>query len=277
MYQTEMSISFKRNRTQQRYETMLGISTVEELLQKKDVFKSHTLTIDEANELKIVLRQDAIDFFNSAVVSFSEGIDAIYLKRYSWATVKLYYSIFYLLRTSMACNGYALLRNYNMYRLKVAAGEKPYGTGNKKYNSTHGGTISHYKDVFGGTDTLLTNTIDDIDVYQWMEDVRDIVNYRAVSFEDPNCLDVWCKYKEALEANKLSDLLEQLINDTQYIYCFQEEYAIVAIPIKRMQQTIADLANNGLLSDVTDDRKNYANSIINGRKRNISIFSGLNE
>lgn len=272
-----MSINFKRNRTQQRYETLLGISTVEELLQKKDVFKSHELTTNEADELKTLLRQDAIDFFNSAVISFSEGIDAIYLKRYSWATVKLYYSIFYLLRTFMASNGYALLRNYSMYRLKVAAGEKPYGTGNKKYNSTHGGTMSHYKDVFSGTDTLLTNTIDDTDVYQWMEDARDIVNYRAVSFEDPDCLDVWCKYKEALESNKLSDLLEQLINDTQYIYCFQEEYAVVAIPIKRMQQTIMDLDNNGLLATVTDDRKNYANSIINGRGRRINIFSGLND
>jgi len=272
-----MSINFKRNRTQQRYETLLGISTPEELSQNKDVFKSHELTASEASELKILLRQDAIDFFNSAVVSFSEGIDAIYLKRYSWATVKLYYSIFYLLRTSMASNGYALLRNYSMYRLKIATGEKPRGTGNKKYNSTHGGTINHYKDVFSGTDILLTNTIDDTDVYQWMEDIRDIVNYRAVSFEDPECLDVWFKYKEALESNKLSDLLEQLINDTQYIYCFQEEYAVVAIPIKRMQQTIADLADNGLLSTVTDDRKSYANNIINGRGRSISIFNSLND
>ena len=96
-----MSINFKRNRTQQKYESILGISSVEELVQNKQNFKTHVLSRDEANQLKVLLQQDAIDFFYSAVVSFSEGIDDIYLKRYSWATVKFYYSIFYLLRTSM--------------------------------------------------------------------------------------------------------------------------------------------------------------------------------
>lgn len=271
-----MSINFKRNRTQQKYESILGISSVEELVQNKQNFKTHVLSREEANQLKVLLQQDAIDFFYSAVVSFSEGIDAIYLKRYSWATVKFYYSIFYLLRTSMACSGYALLRNCSMYRLKVAAGEMPYGTNNKKYNSTHGGTISHYKDVFAGTDILLTNLIDDVDVYQWMENVRDIVNYREVGFEEPECLEVWNKYKEALDIGTLSDLLELLVSDLQYIYCFQEEYAVVAIPIKRMQQTIADLAGRGWLSLISTDRKEYANRIIKSSERNISIFDNLN-
>ena len=84
-----MSINFKRNRTQQKYESILGISSVEELVQNKQNFKTHVLSREEANQLKVLLQQDAIDFFYSAVVSFSEGIDAIYLKRYSWATVKI--------------------------------------------------------------------------------------------------------------------------------------------------------------------------------------------
>ena len=40
-----------------------------------------------------------------------------------------------------------------------------------------------------------------------MEDVRDIVNYREVGFEEPECLEVWNKYKEALDIGTLSDLL----------------------------------------------------------------------
>ena len=81
-----------------------------------------------------------------------------------------------------------------------------------------------------------------MDVYQWMEDVRDIVNYREVGFEEPECLEVWNKFKEALDTDTLSNVLDLIINDSQYIYCFQEEYAVVAIPIKRMQLTIADLS-----------------------------------
>lgn len=67
-----MSINFKRNRTQQKYESILGISSVEELVQNKQNFKTHVLSREEANQLKVLLQQDAIDFFYSAVVSFQK-------------------------------------------------------------------------------------------------------------------------------------------------------------------------------------------------------------
>ena len=51
---------------------------------------------------------------------------------------------------------------------------------------------------------------------------------------------------------------------------------MVAIPIKRMQQTIDDLAGRGWLSLISTDRKEYANRIIKSNKRNISIFDNLN-
>lgn len=60
-----MSINFKRNRTQQKYESILGISSVEELVQNKQNFKTHVLSREEANQLKVLLQQDAIDFFYS--------------------------------------------------------------------------------------------------------------------------------------------------------------------------------------------------------------------
>ena len=46
--------------------------------------------------------------------------------------------------------------------------------------------------------------------------------------------------------------------------------------IKRMQQTIADLAGRGWLSLISTDRKEYANRIIKSSERNISIFDNLN-
>lgn len=58
-----MSINFKRNRTQEKYESLIGISSVEELVQNKQIFKNHVLSREEANQLKISLQQDAMDFF----------------------------------------------------------------------------------------------------------------------------------------------------------------------------------------------------------------------
>ena len=270
-----MSISFNRNRTQEKYESILGITIPEELSANKGIFKEHCLSDADIDLLKPLLKKDALDFFYNAVISFSEGIDSIYLKRFSWATVKLYYSVFYLLRTSMACKNIALLRNHSMYRLRLKRGEKPYTTGNKKYNSTHSGTIAHYKDVFAGSDILLSNKIDDMDAYQWMEEAREIINYRDVSFRDPECLEIWVKYKESLDNGELGILFDKIQNDTSYVFCFQEEYAIVAIPIKRLQQTIADMSSCGLLKQFQITKKEYFETIIKSEYRNLHLIDDI--
>lgn len=270
-----MSIHFNRNRVQTKYEQLIGISSPEELRLRVSDFKNYVLTNRDITEIMPLINQDALDFFNNAVISFSEGIDSIFNKRFSWATVKLYYSVYYLLRASLCCYNYALLRNRRMYRLKIAVGESPYSTCNKKYNTTHEGTISHYKDVCSGSDVLLTNHIGDMDAYEWMEYVRNVVNYLDVSFREPACLDFWDIYKTAVNDNTLSSLLNMLENDTNNIYCFQEDYAVVAIPIKRMKLTIDDLNRRGLLSLIDSSRIAYVDTILRRENRDLEIMNDI--
>ena len=270
----KMSISFDRNRTQVSFERFIGLASTEELLTKKADFKSHYLSSAEVTQLHSDLMYDAVDFFYSGILSFSEGIDSIFHKRFSWATVKLYYSIFYLIRASLAANGFALLRCGNMYRLKYCVGEKPFSTNNKKYSTTHEGTISHYKDIFSISDRLLSNKIDDLDAYQWMMNAREIVNYRSVSFLEPGCLDIWDFFSTCVDDGTLVDELKRLEDDS-YIKCFQEEYAVVAIPIKRMQETISDMATSGLLTQLAHDREMFAKSVLNYDHRSLSILADV--
>jgi hypothetical protein len=88
-----VSINFDRNRTQQSYERIVGVLSPDDLRSKADDFKNHALTREEVNALKICLNDDALDYFYNGIISFSEGIDSIFLKRFSWATIKLYYSV----------------------------------------------------------------------------------------------------------------------------------------------------------------------------------------
>ena len=159
--------------------------------------------------------------------------------------------------------------------MKIAVGESPYSTCNKKYNTTHEGTISHYKDVCSGSDVLLTNHIGDMDAYEWMEYVRNVVNYLDVSFREPACLDFWDIYKTAVNDNTLSSLLNMLENDTNNIYCFQEDYAVVAIPIKRMKLTIDDLNRKGLLSLIDSSRIAYVDTILRRENRDLEIMNDI--
>jgi hypothetical protein len=270
-----MSINFNRNRTQSQYEQLVGIYSIEELSQKQTEFKSHSLIKTDIDILKPCLNEDSLDYFYNGILSFSEGIDAIFLKRFSWATVKLYYCVYYMLRASLACKGYALLQANGMYRLQLKESESPYKTGNKKYNSTHSGTINHYIDIFGGDDKLLTNQIDSRNAYEWIEEVRNVINYRAVSFQEPNWLDIWDKYAEALENSNLNELLLKIQDDQDFIYCFQEEYAIVGIPIKRVYLTIKDLVNYGLLSNLDIQRKLYAMNLVKYNERDLKILNSF--
>ena len=272
-----MNINFNRNRTQSNYEIIVGITSVEELSRKKNEFKDYVLTHNNASMLRSVIEYDAVDYLNSGMISLAEGLGNMCEKRYSWATVKLYYSIFYFIRASLATKHYAILQCNSMFRLKLDAGEKPYNKNSRKYNATHSGTINHYKDVFEHSDVLLTNQIDSVDVYEWMEEVRNIVNYREVSFLDPDCLDVWNKYDEALDSGDISAIIKLIFDDDSYIYCFQEEFAVVAIAIKRFQLTIKDFADRGLLNSVEKSRLAYFESLLPVCLRNIGFVRYVNE
>lgn len=274
MCPNKMSINFNRNRAQVAFENFVGITSSEDLLNKKDDFKQHCLTNAEVQQLSYEIKQDAIDFFYNGTLSFAEGIDSIFQKRFSWATVKLYYSIYYLIRASLAVKGFAVLRCKSMYRLKIDVGEKPFNTTNKRYNTTHEGTLNHYRDLFGASDRLLSNKIDDLDVYEWMMNAREIVNYRCSSFMEPDCLDIWNLFSEYVDDGTLVSELENIKNDN-YVKCFQEEYAVVAIPIKRMQQTILDISSAGLLTTLTHDREEFIRSVLHYDQRSFSILASV--
>ncbi|WP_346065181.1 hypothetical protein [Lacrimispora amygdalina] len=251
------------------------MSNPEELKLKKAEFKEHVLSSDDVYELSEELHEDAQDYFYSGVISFAEGIDSIYQHRYSWATVKLYYSIFYLIRASMACKDIGLLRNKSMYRIKLLEGEKPYGSDKRNYNSSHEGTINHYKDIFASSDKLLTNKIEDIDAYAWMQNVREIVNYREVSFLEPNHLSVWNIFAQSVDDGSINQLLQIIEEDEDYTYCFQEEYAIVGIPIKRMLQTIADFSEKGMLNGNCIRRLGYTKDLVLYNERSLKIMKQI--
>ena len=86
------------------------------------------------------------------------------------------------------------------------------------------------------------------------------------------CFVIWSEFDDSLNKGKLVDLLSDIQNDRESIFCFQEEYAVVAIPVKRMQETVADLHSAGLLERVSNERKEYLETIIKGTSRGINIW-----
>ena len=256
-----MSLSFRRARTQVLYEGYVGISSPSDfdIKTKLDAFKNYSLTGDNVIELREELKKDSFDYYYNGLISLLEGLSSASKKRYSWATIKLYYSIFYFLRASFASKDYCLMRAKSMYRLKLSSNEKVFSTGNKRYNSTHSGTINHYCDVYPN-EVLLTNNIDfngdEVNIYKWMENIREVVNYRACSFYEPSFLDFWDIINRLVENRLFNDIIEKIINDP-LSYCFQEEYAVIAIPLARYKYTTKDFDTYSSMPHFVDKKINF--------------------
>jgi len=265
-----MSINFERHRAQLRCETILNCSTLEQW--KTADFKNLQLDGSQATLLSIDLREDAKDLYFKGVLSFFEAIKSIHTKLFSWATVKIYYSIYYFLRSTLAANDIALIRQKSLYYLKAIEGEAPVTKGNKKYSSDHSGTINYFIDLYS-SDILLSQTIDSLNAYEWLMNKREQVNYRERTFNEPNHSDFWNYIAEQVTTNNLDKLIKSLYSD-RYILCFQEENAILAIPFKRALLTKEKLRSEKIDISFTHEKRTLLIDLL--PIKNIELLELLN-
>jgi len=266
-----MSINFDRNRTQVTFELLAGYSPQDPPAEKKRKLRNYVLTPGDLKQLEITLEEDAIDFFYNGLVSFIEGINAAESKRFSWAVIKLYYSIYYMLRATLASNGTAILREGKLFRLSLVAGSSPVDNG---VSSTHKGTIIHYCTIFPN-DKLLSNNIEGMTTYEWMLEAREIINYRSVTFKEPGNLNIWDKFVKGIDGGTIGELLCTLENDPNFVYCFQEEYAIVGIPIKCIRNTIDDFSRKGIIKRLNQTRIDYTRNLLNSSLCKLNIPTSI--
>lgn len=237
-------MSFKRSRVQLICESLINCPDIQSWYQNRENFENYILTKNDKDRLLNDLNEDAKDFYFKGLLSLCESINSVYRNLYSWATVKIYYSVYYFLRSSLALKGYAVVRNKSLYLLKAEIGERPLKKRGKSYNSTHYGTIQYFKDLFEASDKLQSNLINGQNAYIWLMDRREQINYHEISFHDPSCSDFWEEISEYVNNGTIQNLLIKYFNDVNYIYCFQEDHACLALPIKRAIMTKEDFDDN---------------------------------
>lgn len=245
-----MSTNFSRHRAQLRCESIFNCTTPDQW--KGIDFKSLQLDRAQANLLSLDLKEDAKDIYFKGVLSFFEAIKSIHSKLYSWATVKIYYSLYYFIRSAMAANDVALIRHKSLFYLRANEGEQPISKRNKKYSSDHSGTINYFIDLFS-SDILLSQPIGTTNAYEWILNKREQINYRERTFNEPSHSDFW----DYIASQVVNGNLEKLINDyyfDKYILCFQEENAILAIPLKRALLTRERLYSESIDVSLSEEK-----------------------
>ena len=140
----------------------------------KAEYEETSITRQQANEFKEYLESEVVSYYYKALLSYMESIPSLENKLFSWATIRLYYSVFYAIKAYLACKDIAILRQERrLYYIKAKEGERF-----KRCEDTtdHKGSILTLCKLFKNIYTLLSNNIEDISTYQWMMKKREEVN-----------------------------------------------------------------------------------------------------
>lgn len=271
-------MSFERFRVQQSVEVDLGCLNLERWNSYKAKFEEYRINSTRKERLAEDLKQDSIDLYYKGIFSLCDALKNIADNYHSWAVVKLYYSVFYLLRCSLATQDIAFVKNKGIYTLKLEEGEKPirrdkgdfYG---ERLAGDHKTTIATFIKVVGENDLLQTNTINGELVYLWLMKLRDRVNYRERCFYEPTP-----KYffAEIFETKKLNDYVRIYVDDETYAYCFDPDHACLAVPLKvslDVSEKLKFFAGENLLGDA---RMKVLKKMVEGARLNeIRRFASL--
>ena len=258
-------MSYDRKRVQTVCETELLAQYGINLSVKDDVKKLASLSLTPTffGALKSVLIDDVRDYYFKGILSLYEALVSYEERRFSWPTVKLYYSTYYFLRAEMLIRNTILIRPSNggaLYRLTLSSGNQFIKPNSKANNSDHKGTIYHFETLYKSVDPLLSNQINGVNSYDWMIASREQVNYKERIFNEPSSPSFWNGTNSLLKVSgSLDALLSIYINDNQYAYTFQNDHAILSIPLKRLLLTCDAFTTYGISSLLTNSQVDFIN------------------
>lgn len=268
-------MSFDRLRTQRICEAHVGCTDLKRWTDYRLAFEQLTLDSNQVSALRLALWDDAEDLYFKGLLSLSEAIYSIGRHLYSWATVKAYYALFYLLRSSLAVRDNAIIRNGGIYLFHIKTGEMPRKKAYRKYKGDHIITIKIYQELYGHSDILQSNTIDTQNSYEWLLKRREQVNYQQREFYDPEPPDFLQSISEQIHKNNFDFLMSTYVDDKKYIYCFQADHACLALPIKRLLLTKEEFTQEGRPLSLSRDKEQLVRKLLVFDSKPLSIVEEL--
>ncbi len=184
------------------------------------------LNLAQANTLRTTIEKDAQDYYYSACLSVVDGIRGLNEGFYTWATVKLYYSVFYSLRAALAadriCTFYV---DSSPFYILSAVGS----SGKKGSGPTHSFVLDLFASI-NPSHPFATQTIDWVPALQWLIRRREDCNYRNSRFSEPDAPG----HFQNVENYGVRRLVETYLSDDSGVYTFDKDHAMLAVPIAAM-------------------------------------------
>ena len=232
-----------------------------------DKLETVALSAAQATGLRQALATDAADYVYSGAISIGDAVQAIDSARYTWATVKLYYAVFYLARGLLASHGTAIVYDGK----KPLSWESAPGTMPTKRNgTTHKAVLSSFVAILP-TSPLLSQPIGSAQPLDWLMQRREEVNYKNARFCEPSAP----KHFELIAREGVRKSISTYIRDTSYLYTFDLQHAMLAFPIEALKQIIKLCSTIGAGNSFNAEDRRYVASLYFDKKGPLSEVAAL--
>ncbi|MGK5020350.1 hypothetical protein [Janthinobacterium sp. LB2P10] len=251
-------MNFERLSFQSWFEGHVGCTDLDKWEDFQKKIEEINLETEFLKEALIALDRDAASLMHKSVLTFVGAYNDLLYGHRSWAVVKLYYSLFYTLRSRLCSRRHGMIRNKSWFHFdlnfKKCSGKK---LSSKRYRNDHESTLNLYQDIFEKSDTLISNKIDGKQPFSWMMDLRNVANYRLARFTDPDFPFELPNDQENLNSDALEKLLNSIINDHDLKFLFQAEYAWIGLPVRQIIATFNDLTSRNQYVELNLDQYNH--------------------
>lgn len=221
----------------------------------------------QANKLRQELYKDGLDYLYSSIVTFSSALTSIEQGFYSWPTVKLYYAAFYALRAQMAFDDICLFYvGRTPFSIKAADSSSPV----KEAGNTHKCVISAHKRYYSSAD-VHNQQIDLEFPFDWLTNLREQANYKKPKYCEPNAPVHLQKFASGQKSPR--DRLCMYISDTNNLYTFDKDHAVVAMPLKSISEAVNSLKASS--SEFAEEDLCYIQSLLETEHGYTDSFSAL--
>ncbi|MBI6823016.1 hypothetical protein YA0026_16205 [Pseudomonas syringae] len=265
-----MTINSERFKLQQLVELSIGCTNHKELSKYKTNLESFTISQNNLLAFENALKEDSGNTLYKGVFSLLEALASISDGHQSWAIVKLYYASFYFLRALFGARGFGMIKcKGEIYTLKIESGQKPSRQTGKNFNGQdtrgdHKTTIYIFEKVIGIGDLLLSNTIQDGSVLEFMMNSREAVHYRHPTFSEPT-FDFFDN--TILSDNGLTKWIEDYVRDSTGVFLFLDQHSCIATPLYLLKKVRSELTSRLNFKDPFVPNQSQAlNSLLNTGK-----------
>lgn len=216
-------------------------------------FRNVVLDASQATGLNQALLKDAYSYMYSGCVSIADAVQALDRSLYTWATVKLYYSLFYLVRSLIATTGTAIVyEGTKGFTITCLPGESP----KKREGTTHKATLAAFKMVLPHN-KLFSQPIDTIVAPDWLMARREEANYKKSRFSEPAPPEHF-KY---IASKGVRRAVETYVDDDTFLYAFQPQHAMLALPIEAFKMALEKIGSVSEAKFMPENDANYLQSI----------------